>query len=89
MSNIDHFASYSAAPNSPARYAASAVLSDTENLPVSGRGLYIGGNGDVVLKTVGGNNVTFSNLVAGTILPICVMQIFSTGTTASNIIVMA
>lgn len=89
MSNIDNFKSYPVAPNSPARYAASAVLSDTESLAFAGRGLYIGGNGSVTLRTVGGNIVTFTNLVAGTILPICATQIFSTGTTASNIIVMA
>jgi len=89
MTNIDNFSSYSAVPNSPARYAATITPNDTNPLPVSGRGIYVGGAGNIALKTTGGNTVTFLNVVAGTILPVCVSQVFSTGTTATGLIAMA
>ncbi len=53
--------------------------------------LYIGsGNagiyGDVRVLTVGGDDVVFSNVQQGTFLPVQVLRVFETDTTASDII---
>jgi len=47
--------------------------------------LYIGGNGDLEVQTVGGDNVTFVGVQAGQFIPVNVMKVL-TGTSASNII---
>ena len=65
--------------------AASVTPSDTGAL--SGvRGLYIGTGGDVKVDMEGGSAVTFSNAIGGSILPIRATRVYSTGTTASNIL---
>jgi len=48
--------------------------------------LYIGTAGNVRVLTSGNDIVTFSNVQAGTFFPINVIQVFTTGTTASNIV---
>jgi len=48
--------------------------------------LYIGTAGDVRVVTSGNDTVTFVNIQGGTFFPINVTKVFSTGTTASNII---
>ena len=48
--------------------------------------LYVGGAGDVKVKTVGGDEVTFTGIQAGTFMPVQVLQVFSTGTTATAIV---
>jgi len=51
------------------------------------RGLYVGGAGDVaVTMAEDGNNVTFVGVLAGSILPVQVTKVLSTGTTATNIV---
>jgi hypothetical protein len=49
-------------------------------------GLYVGGAGDVAVKTSNDETVTFSAVPVGTILPITVKQVMSTNTTASLIL---
>ena len=48
--------------------------------------LYVGGAGDVQVITVGGDNVTFVGVNAGTFLPVLVKQVVSTSTTATSIL---
>jgi len=66
--------------------------SDTEtlqqDLSTSNRDtcLYIGIGGDVRVLTVGGDDVTFSNLPSGSFVPVHVTKVFLTGTTASSIL---
>ena len=69
----------------PAEYAVAVTKSDSTVLNAT-RALYIGGSGDVAVTMAGGGNVTFSALAAGTILPIRVTKVLSTGTTATNIV---
>lgn len=49
------------------------------------RSLYVGGAGDVAVTMFNGDQVVFSAVPAGTILPICVRQVRLTGTTATLI----
>lgn len=50
--------------------------------------LYVGGTGNVSVITIGGDSVIFSGVPAGTTLPIQVLRVKSTGTTATSIIAM-
>lgn len=80
--------------------AVAVTPSDTDNIlspsEVDGGGnpagintgcvVYVGGAGDVKVKTAGGDDVTFSGITAGTFMPVQVIRVFSTGTTATNMI---
>ncbi len=48
--------------------------------------VYCGVTGDIKVKTVRGTSLTFKNFPQGQILPVTVIQIFSTGTTATNLL---
>jgi len=56
------------------------------NAPTSGCVLYVGGAGDIKVKMAGGNTVTFKTVAAGSFFPINVIQVFRTGTTATDIV---
>lgn len=49
------------------------------------KGLYVGTTGNVKVTTVGGLTVTFNTVPVG-FFPVQVKRVWSTGTTASNII---
>jgi len=49
--------------------------------------LYVGGDGNVVVETVAGNEVTFTGIVAGTFMPVQVLKV-KANTTATDIIAM-
>lgn len=78
---------YKTADATVAAHSAAAVTpSDSAVIPVT-RGLFIGGGGTVkVDMAVDGAAITFNALVAGTILPVQVTRVYSTGTTATSII---
>lgn len=48
--------------------------------------LYVGGAGNLRVQTAGGDDVTFTGLLAGTFLPVQVTRVFATNTTATNIL---
>jgi len=47
--------------------------------------LYVGGTGNVSVITIGGDQITFNGVPAGTTLPIQVVRLRATGTTATLI----
>lgn len=78
-----------------AQRAAAVVPSDTANIPsvstADGTGnngcvLYVGVAGDVKVKTVGGDDVVFTGVLAGSFIPVQVLRVFATGTKATNIV---
>jgi len=72
--------------NSPAEHAAAVTPADDTDLEYASRALYIGVTGDIKVDMVGGEEaVTFSN-VPVCIFPIRVERIYSTDTTATNIV---
>lgn len=50
------------------------------------RSIYVGGAGSVRVDMVRGGTVTFSNVPAGTVLPIQVLRVYATGTSATAMI---
>lgn len=54
----------------------------------SDMGLFVGTGGNVKVTSEDGDTITFSNVPDGTWLPIVAKIVFSTGTTASNILAM-
>ena len=77
-------------------YRAAAVIpSDSVDIPSvstqdgsgnNGCVLYIGGAGTLKVTTIGGDDVTFSGLIAGSFVPVQVVKVWATGTSATNII---
>jgi len=67
---------------SSASYAAAVTPSDIEQLPYASKRLWIGGAGNVTVITVGGQTVEYAGVPAGTYLPVRVVQVMATGTTA-------
>jgi hypothetical protein len=48
--------------------------------------LYVGSKGTLRVTTSSGDEVTFVNIQDGSFIPVQVLKVFSTGTTASNIV---
>lgn len=51
--------------------------------------LWVGGAGNVRVTTVRGDDILFSGVPAGTLLPIQVTRVFATNTTATLIVALA
>lgn len=62
------------------------VVYSQRDIPSNGCVLYVGGLGDVRVLTAGGDDVVFSALPAGTFVPVNVVRVFSTNTTATNLV---
>lgn len=72
-------------------YAQAITKSDATNIATVGaaspvRGIYVGGTGNLVAVFPNGETATFSGIPAGTILPITVIRVNSTNTTATNML---
>lgn len=73
--------------------AVSVTASDTGSFNKC-RAFYVGTAGDLVVQTASdlaatasGHSVTFKNLPAGSIIPLSIRRVYSTGTTASDVVV--
>lgn len=87
MTGVIPFIEKSGDDTAPAVDAKTVTPNDGAALPDgSATALYFGGAGNVKIKTAMDTDITFIGLTAGAILPVRVKQVFSTGTTATNII---
>jgi hypothetical protein len=59
---------------------------DIATLPFVPRAIYVGGAGDISVMMFDGSIVIFTAAVAGTVLPLRVIKVFKTGTTAFNLV---
>jgi hypothetical protein len=75
--------------------AAAVTPSDTVDIPSvstqdgsgnNGCVLYVGTGGTLKVSTIGGDEVTFTGIVSGTFVPVQVLRVWATGTSASNIV---
>ena len=65
--------------------AYSITTSDTVNLPYVSV-VYVGGTGSVKVTTAQGDTTTFVGLPTGSVIPVQVLRVWATGTTATNLI---
>ena len=78
-------APFSTTPDSCAVNCIAITPADAD-LAAPVRALYIGGSGNVRINDTGGGSVIFYNVPAGVILPVMARRVWSTITTASNIV---
>ena len=72
--------------SAPANSFTSVTPSDSVDLNIPARSLYVGGAGDVACINGSGVAVTFVGVTAGTILPIRTTRVNATNTTATSIV---
>lgn len=65
--------------------ATAITPNDTENLPTPSV-VYVGGGGTVKVTTAQGDDVSFVGLLAGGVIPVQVIRVWSTGTAATNLV---
>jgi len=82
----DQYANLAAALDSPAADAFTVVPHDTDLLSHVTRGVYVGSGGNLAVEMLWGGTVVFTNVPAGTILPLRVSRVLSTGTSAGSIV---
>ena len=61
-------------------------ISESTEAPKSGVVLYVGTKGNLKVLTVGGDEVTFTNIQDGSFIPVQVVRVLDSDTTADNII---
>lgn len=72
-------------PITPAAAGESVTPHDTNNIDPT-KGVYVGTSGDLKVNMLDGTALTFVGIAAGMIHPLTVTRVYSTGTTASDII---
>ncbi len=83
---MDMFKDFPTTPTSPIHDGAAVTPGDAAILAETTRALYIGQTGDLALRLAGGQDVTFRNVPAGSLLPVRATRVLATGTTASGIL---
>lgn len=81
----DIFEDRSSGLESPGFDATSVTPSDSTDLTVTSRALYVGAGGDLRVTTAAGSVVTFVNVPEG-MLPMRVSRVHAAGTTAADIV---
>ncbi|OWT62012.1 spike base protein, RCAP_Rcc01079 family [Candidimonas nitroreducens] len=72
-----------------ATYQTAAAITPSDTAVQSYRAIYVGGTGDLTVRTAGGNVVTFKAVPVGAVLPIEVWQVHSINTTATDLVGLA
>ena len=78
-------ARYGSGLSDPAYFARAVTPGTTALADGVTRGLYVGGAGNVNVTMGDGNDVLFTGVAAGTVLPIRVSHVLATSTTATTI----
>jgi hypothetical protein len=89
MSAVDEFRLRSASVpdySSPASDAEAITPSDDADLAAATRAIWVGGAGNVQVTMLGGQEVVFVGVQAGSLLPIRVVRVHEASTTATNLV---
>lgn len=73
-----------AAATAPAAYGVAVTPSDSTVIPMT-RALWVGIGGNIKVTDINGD-VTYVGVISGSIVPFQVNKVWSTGTTATNIV---
>lgn len=82
----DRYANRETSMEGAAIHAFSVVPHDSNPLSETTRALYVGGFGTIRLVLASGVEVTFTNIPAGTALPVRATHVRATGTSATDIV---
>ena len=83
----DSFAASGDSLIAPARQAFTITPDDGADMPRAAKAIYVGSDGDIVLRAVhSDDDVTFRNVAAGSILAVRVRAVRASGTTATDLI---
>lgn len=83
---MDRFADYPTNLVAPARDGVPVTPSDSVDLAIVPRALFVGQTGNLAAIMAGGQTVAFQNVQTGSILPVRVQRVLQTGTTATGIV---
>jgi hypothetical protein len=75
-------------------YESGIAVTNSDSAPISGTaaapkiyaGFYTGAGGDITVTTALGDKVKFAGTAAGIIIPVAITQVWSTGTTPTNVV---
>jgi hypothetical protein len=83
----DAFQNFADDTSGPSHAPYSVTPSDSTELPIVPKGIYVGSGGDVTLRGIDGTaDVTYRNLPDASYIAVRAQFIRATGTTASNLI---
>ena len=86
MPPIDNAASTTGVAWGPVSHAAAVTPADGTEFANVTTALWVGGGGNLSVVMAGGETVTLSGVLPGTLVPLRVTRVRSTGTTATNIL---
>ena len=67
-----------------------SAITPSDTVPFQGPVVvYVGGAGDMAVVTASGDEVTLANVQAGSVIPLRIKQVKSTGTTATSLIALS
>lgn len=63
-----------------------AAIAPSDSVAVDFNGIYIGGAGNVKVDLYDGSTITLTAVIVGTVYPLKISKVYSTGTTATNLV---
>ncbi len=85
----DRFANFQPSLSGPASTGFAIVPSNDTELAEATRALYVGSGGDLAVTMLSGATVVLTGVAAGSLLPLRVVRVRATGTTAGAIVGLA
>jgi len=82
----DRFANTQSSLSSPASSGFAVTPSDAASLAETSRALYVGEGGNLSVRMLSGESLNFTNVSSGSLLPLRVTAVLTTGTTAGAIV---
>lgn len=82
----DRFSSHAQALDAPAGHGFSITPNDGADLTEVTRALYVGTSGAIAVTFASGAELVMANVPAGSILPMRLVRVRATGTTAGNLV---
>ena len=82
----DSFRRHSRSLTAPPEHGAAVTPDDGRDLAVTTRALYVGGAGDLAVRMADGTLLTFGAVPAGTLVPVRVVRVLATGTSATRVV---
>lgn len=85
----DRFADFQPSLSGPASTGFAVVPDDAADLPEATRALYVGIGGDLAVTMLSGAELVLTGLADGSLLPLRVIRVRATGTSAGAIVGLA